>query len=302
MADFVPRIRGAALGRRGFLKLAGAAVPWISGLIARVVGRASGANTLLLSVPLELGESWSASPADAVRRVLLRMRKVSLGGVRLLSDRQPDRLYVENHPSGSPAVWLHNDRPDMAWIIVDIGPRDWCKLAYQFGHELGHVLSNSWDASSKPRPPCQWLEESIVEAFSIRGLGRLAASWERNPPFAGDAAFGAKIREYRENVVKNYRRAGQQTSNVEIASWFLGSRSALENSALSGVEGPLIIRVVSELEESIACVEDLGALNRWPSRTGVPLEEYLTQWERSCAEVHASGRLPARLRTMLGIS
>src|SRR6266851_1152158 len=217
------------------------------------------------------------------------------------SDRQPDRLHVDNHPSGWPAVWLHNDHTNMAWIIVDIGPADWCKLAYQFGHELGHVLCNSWNAQSKPRPPCQWLEEAMVEAFSIRGLGRLAASWERNPPFARDAAFGAAIRDYRENLIKNYRGAGEQMSDAEIASWFRASRSALESgSAFSG--GPLIVRIVGELERDNACVEDLGGLNRWLSRSGVPLEDYLTRWGRSCTEVHARGQLPARLRSLLLVS
>jgi hypothetical protein len=250
---------------------------------------------------LELGGVWKSSPADAVLRVLSRVREVSLEGLRLLSDRQPDRLYVDDHPKGLPAVWLHNDHTNTAWIIVDIGPADWCKLAYQFGHELGHVLCNSWDAQSKPRPPCQWLEEAMVEAFSIRGLGLLAASWERNPPFAGDAAFGAAIREYRENLIKNYRGAGEQMSDAEIASWFRASRSALESGgAFSG--GPLIVRIVGELERDNACVEDLGGLNRWPSRSGVPLEDYLTRWGRSCTEVHARGQLPARLRSLLLVS
>jgi hypothetical protein len=302
MTDCARRICGKTLRRRDFLKLAGTAVLGISGLSAGVFGLAAEPATSLLSAPLELGGIWKSSPADAVLRVLVRMRKVSLTGARLISDRQPDRLYVENHTSGSPAIWLHNDHKNMAWIIIDVGPRDWCKLAYQFGHELGHVLCNSWDARSKPHTPCQWLEESIVEAFSIRGLGRLAASWESNPPFAGDAAFGAKIREYRENVIEEYRRAGEQASDVEIASWFRASRSTLEHSALSGIEGPLIIRVVEELEGDIACVEDLGALNRWPSRSAVPLEEYLARWNRSCSEINARGRLPMRLRSLLGLA
>lgn len=29
----------------------------------------------------------------------------------------------------------------------------------------------------------------LVEAFSLRGLGRLAEAWEKDPPFAGDDAF-----------------------------------------------------------------------------------------------------------------
>ena len=31
-------------------------------------------------------------------------------------------------------------------------------------------MANSWQPHAKPMPPCQWLEEAMVEAFSIRGL------------------------------------------------------------------------------------------------------------------------------------
>jgi hypothetical protein len=54
-----------------------------------------------------------------------------------------------------------------------------------------------------------------------------------------------------------------------------------------------------ELEKDRACVADLGAVNRWPGRSGVPIEEYLSLWEKSCAEAGASGHLPVRLRTVL---
>lgn len=271
-------------------------------LLAEGLWLASETMPSLLSVPLELEGSWKSSPADAVLRVLSRMREVSLAGVSLLSDQQPGSIRVDNHASGSPAIWLHDDHTNVAWIIVDIGTDDWCKLSYQFGHELGHVLCNSWNARSQPHPPCQWLEESMVEAFSIRGLGLLATNWERNPPFAGDAAFGAAIRKYRDNLIKNYEGTEVHQSDAEIASWFRASQSALAQSALNSIEGPFISRIVSELERDVACVEDLGALNRWPSRSGVPLEEYLRLWEKSCTEVHARGRLPARVRSLLGVS
>jgi hypothetical protein len=72
------------------------------------------------------------------------MREVSLAGVKLVSHQQPDKLRIDEHRSGPPAIWLHSDPPKTAWIIVDTGALDWCKLAYQFGHELGQVLCNSW--------------------------------------------------------------------------------------------------------------------------------------------------------------
>jgi hypothetical protein len=42
----------------------------------------------------------------------------------------------------------------------------------------------------------------MVEAFSLRGLGRLAESWKQNPPFADDHAFGNAIADYRKNIIE----------------------------------------------------------------------------------------------------
>ncbi|WP_258595434.1 hypothetical protein [Mesorhizobium sp. AR07] len=114
----------------------------------------------------------------AAVQVVKRMWHACLDGVRLVSDRQPTQLRVDEHTSGTPAIWLHPDGSSMAWIIVDIGERDWSKLAYQFGHECGHVFANSWQPDAKPAPPCQWLEEAMVEAFSLRG--RQITDWTQS--------------------------------------------------------------------------------------------------------------------------
>ena len=128
----------------------------------------------LLTAPIELAGDWGHMIPRSADLVIERVQHACLEGIRLVSDRQPTRLRVDQHTSGSPAVWLHPDGSSMAWIIVDIGERDWSKLAYQFGHELGHIMANSWQPHAKPRAPCQWLEEAMVEAFS---LGAVSAAW-----------------------------------------------------------------------------------------------------------------------------
>jgi hypothetical protein len=281
--------------RRLFLKLAGA----FALSLGRVAAR--GMETTLLTAPLELRGVWPGTSLEAASRVLPRIRQACLSGVRLVSDRQPDHLIIDDHAEGPPAIWLHDDLPQTAWIIVDVGPNDWCKLAYQFGHELGHVLCNSWEASAKPRPPSQWLEESLVEAFSIRGLGRLAKSWREDPPFAGDAGFGTSVQSYRESLIASYRREALLKPAPGPATWFRADRALLESGA-AAPKGVAVLHVLDVLESDGACVEDLGAVNRWSSRSGAPLEEYLKLWEKSCREVGASGRLPARLGSLFGVN
>ena len=256
----------------------------------------------LLTAPIELAGDWGHMVPRSADQVVEIMRHACLDGVRLVSDRQPTRLRVDRHASGSPAVWLHPDGSTMAWIIVDIGERDWSKLAYQFGHELGHVAANSWQADAKPAPPCQWLEEAMVEAFSLRGLGRLATSWKENPPFAGDNAFGDAIAEYRESIIRGYAAlADSQGLSRDAAAWFGDHRSEIEMPGLNPFAQAMSRTILTEYEAAPDCVEALGALNRWPGRTGMPIAEYLKLWEASCVELQASPRLPNRLRELLRI-
>jgi hypothetical protein len=230
--------------------------------------------------------------------VLLRAREVCLSGLKLRSDHQPAKLRVDNHRDGLPAIWLHENPPDTAWIIVDIGPLDWCKLAYQFGHELGHVLCNSWERFAKPQPPTQWLEEAAVEAFSIRGLGLLAASWGTNPPFAGDSGFARFIWQYRADLIEQYGNESGDAA-ADVAAWFRAQRSALES--VGRMKGPVVLAILALLEKDRRCVEGLAAANRWAARTAVSIEEYLERWQNSCREINTSGRLPARLKKLFKV-
>jgi hypothetical protein len=257
----------------------------------------------LFDAPMEVQGDWGKSSPQAAAVVLSRMRAACLTGVKLLSDRQPRRIRVENHATGSPAIWLHDDGSPMAWIIVDIGERDWSKLAYQFGHELGHVLANSWGPDSKPQNPCQWLEEALVEAFSLHGLSKLADSWEQRPPFTNDAAFAKSIRQYRRRIIEKYKKiAAEQVQNSRIDAWFGKYRLSLEqNGTITGPARAMVAAILKEIEASERSIEDLGALNRWPGRSSVSMEDYLQLWQKSCDEIGAIGWLPKRVSDLFGM-
>ena len=154
------------MDRRAFVKVTGASVAAIlSERTANAVSPVNGASVImaqlsppieqaptLLTAPIELAGDWGHMLPRSADQVVEHMRHACLDGVRLVSDRQPTRLRVDEHTSGPPAVWLHPDGSSMAWIIVDIGEQDWSKLAYQFGHELGHVMANSWQPQRQAEP------------------------------------------------------------------------------------------------------------------------------------------------------
>ena len=289
------------LSRRQFLRVAlgaGAAIGARPALADVVDLKQS-----LLTIPVEVIGDWGGSIPESARRVILWMRAACLRGVRTLSDRQPERLRIEDRSSGPPAIWLHPDPATTAWAIVDISARDWSKLAYQFGHELGHIFANSWNVAAWPRPPCQWLEEALVEAFSVRGLGRLAQDWSSDPPFPGDNAFSGAIAQYRADLVARYRAASAAEGGDNLPLWFAAHRGDIEvHGGVRDLLGPVVLALAAEYETDVGCVEDLGALNRWPERSALPIGDYLSKWRTSCAEIAAPGRLPDHVQQWLGVT
>jgi len=133
-------------------------------------------------------------------------------------------------------------------------------------------------------------------------LGKLADSWEQRPVF-NDAAYANAVRQYRRNVMANYEKiASTQMGNSGVAAWFRDYRSALEQQV--GFPGPgsaAIPSMLHELEADPRSIEDIGAMNRWPEKTAVPIEHYMHLWERSCDEIGAAGGLPKRLVDLLDL-
>lgn len=255
----------------------------------------------ILDAPFELTGDWGDMLPEAVMKVLEIARRSCLAEVRLVSDREPDRIRVDAHTSGNPSIWLHPDQSRTAWFIIDIGEWKWAQLAYQFGHEMGHVLANSWQSHARPALPCQWLEEALVEAFSIHGLGVLAENWRAAPPFPNDSAYADAIVAYREEWVTKFTAvAREQGCEQDFGGWFHRNRQSIEafGSLIEAQTAAVVI--LREYERSETCIEALGALNRWPRRSAVPLAEYLRLWQESCVELGADTSLPTRLRDMLG--
>jgi hypothetical protein len=295
--------------RRTFLPLIGSALfcaggPGAAGQAShdRAPARSAGKATLA-TAPIELGGDWGGSLPHAAHAVISRTRQACIAGVRLVSDRQPERIRVENHAKEPPHIWLHFDRAPFAWIVVDIGLRDWSRLAYQFGHELGHVMCNIWspEGNSANPPAAAWLEEALAEAFSIHSLAALADSWANDPPFLGDSAFAGAISQYRDRLVAKYEAiAVEQGGAADLAAWFRVRREALAgNGDISGPASAAVAAVLAEMTADPAGIEALGALNRWPPHNGLTLEDYFGLWTQSSAELGASQRLPIELRRSL---
>jgi hypothetical protein len=88
---------------------------------------------------------------------------------------------------------------------------------------------------------------------------------------------------------------------MKLAEWFKLNREGLENGR-NVPRGPAIQAILAlfeeQFEDKTSCAEELGALNRWPERTALPIRDYFHHWKRSCNEIGANGALPTRLEQL----
>jgi hypothetical protein len=253
----------------------------------------------LANVPLTVVGDWGAMDGqENALPVLSGMRAASLADVRLLSDRQPPGVAIQGDPNrpGLPLISIYKHTGGYAWIWLTVDGPLYARLAYQFGHELGHVLSNRWGGGEPdlPKGPCQWLEEAMVEAFGLYGLHELAPAWADSPPRSYMAGYEDNIRQYLDGELLKYQQVTQQRKlGPDVSSWYRSLRTDLEvATALPGAPQPFVIPIYELFRADPSLREDLGALNRWPERSALPLVEYLTRWNQSCQELGTIGRLP----------
>lgn len=256
----------------------------------------------ILSIDIALKGDWKGLENQS-KRIIDMSRSCCLRNITIKSDRQPASIIVENGSSSNPAIWLHQEPRSAAWIRLNAFPSAWCQLAYQFGHELGHVLANSWSTDSKPQPPSQWIEEALAESLSLFGLSRLAVDWRKFAPFPNNEAYSEEIQRYLSSVLSDYKKIGLKLDVNHTSDWYHREEEKLENDnglysreqAFASVLFPFITR-------NNSLIEDYAALNRWPERTALPNKEYLSHWSASCKEIGTPGLLPKLIIRLLQIS
>ena len=77
-------------------------------------------------------------------------------------------------------------------IFIQLTARDtyWSQFAYQFSHELCHILS---DYERLGEGPNGWFHEAICESASVFTLRRMAERWRTCPPYAGRTDYAESL-------------------------------------------------------------------------------------------------------------
>src|SRR5574338_8697 len=170
--------------------------------------------------------------------------------------------------------------------VVQLTARDdrWFQYAYQFAHELCHVLSN-FDHKERQGGVVttgnQWFEESLCETASLFTLRRMAASWTEHPPGRKWIGYGQVFGSYADHLLaENHRHL---PANQSLSQWYAENHSALEGNPYLREKNELVATMLLPLfEKDPGMWQAIGYLNANPASAGKSFSEYLADWHGAC--------------------
>jgi hypothetical protein len=163
-------------------------------------------------------------------------------------------------------------------IRLDVSDRHWAQPAYQFAHELCHLLCNTREADTANL----WFEESLCEAASLFVLRRMAETWKTRPPYRNGKGYAGSPADYARARIDDTAGPG---GAADLSEWRGTHGPALRRNphdrALNRVAA---VRLPALLEKDPSRWEAVGVLNRWDKDRPPTFAEYLADWRARLPE------------------
>jgi hypothetical protein len=186
--------------------------------------------------------------------------------------------------TGSPRV-LYERGPEGEYV-VQLTARDdrWFQYAYQFAHELCHILSN-FDHKERQGDMVasgnQWFEESLCETASLFTLKRMAVSWAEHPPGRKWIGYGPMFASYAQQLLAESHR--RLPANQPFGQWYAENQPALHNNPYLREKNELVASMLLPLfEQDPSMWQAIAYLNANPASAGKSFSEYLADWHGAC--------------------
>lgn len=227
------------------------------------------------------GNWGSADPQD----IQVVLDSVATEFRPLVTRQQQKVVNIRVIPRGNSPRVLYERGPQGEYV-VQLTARDerWFQYAYQFSHELCHILSN-FDHKERTGEMVatgnQWFEESLCETASLFTLKRMSASWADHPPGRKWVGYGQVFGSYAEHLLAESHR--HLPANQSLSQWYAENQPALHDNPYLREKNELVATMLLPLfEQDPSMWQAIAYLNANPASAGKSFSEYLADWHGAC--------------------
>ena len=195
--------------------------------------------------------------------------------------REPLSGTIEVAPTKSlddKPITIYRFSPETPYpILLQAREKYWCKFAYQFSHELCHVLS---DYERLRENPNGWFHEAVCELASVFALRRMAERWPISPPYPNWTEYAGALSSYAEELLSLRER--RLPVGTPLATWLSSEEDALREDRYLRDKNAVVAYSLLPIFES----EPTGwnAVRRLPDSVAM-FKDYLLDWHSQVAPV-----------------
>ena len=223
-------------------------------------------------------DDWGQAQIADIHRLLL---DVALQLLRHFSQPPDGRIVVQCRPNEVAPRVLYRTSPTDDYVVW-LTTRDlfWCQYAYQFAHELCHILC---DYERLRLTPNQWFHESLCELASIFAVKQMAATWQTAPPYANWRDFAAALDTYADELIT--RDEHRLPAGVSLSDWLHVNEAKLRADPYQRALNSLVAVQLLPLFQSTP--EHWQAVHYMPD-SNESFADFLLSWWRACPDEHKS--------------
>ncbi len=228
------------------------------------------------------GEVWTAGSSRDIKAVFDSTARSLL---KHFPGRKLKPITVE-HSKDNPIVLYQPGPNGEIQIRVTSTGLHWSQFAYQFSHEMTHVLCG-YEQVAPNSAPNMWFEESLCMMGSLFTMRQMAKDWQTAPPYPNWKDYGKSLASYADEVIK--RPQHQLEPGVNLAKWYQQNEEKLR--AGGGADARQMQSVVANVllpmfEAAPEHWPAVGYLNAKKTGNAASFDEYLDAWEESAPVKH----------------
>ena len=192
-----------------------------------------------------------------------------------LGGKPPYNSIWVSHSEQGPIVLYQRGKDGQYIVKLNTQDRYWCQYAFQFSHEVGHILCGYRDGDASNL----WFEETIGEVASLYALLHLERSWKKSPPYPHWKEYASEFTKYAEERIKKY----ENTIPADLPNWFQANEQKLSKEPVDRPRNvSLAIRLLPLFDKSPVGWSACAFLNEKKSKNSRSFELYLKDWYEAC--------------------
>jgi hypothetical protein len=245
--------------------------------LASFNGLAQSKSTNQIVIRVSDNKGWGNTDVEDIESLLYSIANDLL---RYVPNKRLKPIKVEYDKTGPETLYRFSSKGEFI-IHLSAQGNSRAQLAYQFSHELTHVLIRD-ESEKEKESPNQWFEESLCVTASLFTLRRMSETWKTSPDSIMKN-YAPSLRKYADNQIS--KKGRQLPTDMTFAQWYKKNESELKSADVRSPEARnkqfiIASKLLPIFEKSPSLWESVSYLNKKKSGSS-NFQNYMNNWYTS---------------------